>query len=57
MTDFQPTFERLQVALEEMGESERAGYTTIRVENEGLQELLAAAQELAEPEPAFFTRG
>lgn len=57
MIDFQPTLEKLQIATESMSDSERTSYTTLRVENERLQDLLAAAQEIAEPESAYFTRG
>jgi hypothetical protein len=57
MIDYQSTLEKLQLATESMSESERASYSMLRVENERLQELLVAAQEIAEPESAYFTRG
>jgi hypothetical protein len=57
MEEFKILFEYVQEAEHSIGESERAQLAVLGSQNANIAELMVAAQELADPDPAFFTRG
>lgn len=57
MDEFKVLYEQLEEAERAMGEPERAHLGVLESHNAHIAELMVAAQELAEPEPVFFSRG
>jgi hypothetical protein len=57
MDEFKVLFEQIEEAENTVSESERAQLTVLGSQNASIVELMVAAQELADPEPTFFSRG
>jgi hypothetical protein len=57
MDEFKILYEQLEEAERAVGEPERTHLAVLGSQNAHIAELMVAAQELAEPEPAFFSRG
>jgi hypothetical protein len=57
MDEFKILFEQVEEAERSVSESERTHIAVLGSQNANIAELMMAAQELADPDPAFFTRG
>jgi hypothetical protein len=57
MDELKILFEQVEEAERSVSESERVHLAVLGSHNANIAELMTAAQELADPEPAFFTRG
>jgi hypothetical protein len=56
-SEFRVLFEQREELERSVSEAERAHLAVVGSHSANIAELMIAAQELAEPEPAFFTRG
>jgi hypothetical protein len=56
MNEFKVLFEQREEAERSLGETTRERLAVLSSQDSNIAELMAAAQELAEPDPAFFTR-
>jgi hypothetical protein len=56
MDEFKILFEQLEEAEQSVSETERTQLAVLGSQNASIVELMVAAQELADPDPAFFTR-
>jgi hypothetical protein len=57
MDEFKVLFEQVEEAECSVTEMERAHLAVLGSQNANIAELMMVAQELVDPEPAFFTRG
>jgi hypothetical protein len=57
MDEFKILFEQVEEAECSVTEVERAHLAVLGSQNANIAELMMVAQELVDPEPAFFTRG
>jgi hypothetical protein len=57
MEEFKVLFEQLEEAELSVSRPERTQLAVLGSQNASIAELMVAAQELADPEPAFFSRG